>query len=413
MRCLVLSARCWVLGALCLVLAPGVARAQVQMPDPSQMSGVPLPSPELPAGTITVRVVRGSVSNIVPNQKVELTVGSDRTSNRSLLRGLEAATDASGRAEFAGLKPGDQVQASTAVDGQRLESQVITMPAQGGIRVMLVAIDPAAAARQSEDAQLRNGPPVPGIVVFGGESRFIVERGDEALNVFYVLEIVNSARTPVVTERPLIFDLPSGATGVSLLEGSTPQATVGGSRVTVTGPFAPGKTPLQIAYELPYRGARVTIEQKLPAALPQLAVAGETSGGVKMSSALFAATREMSSDGRSFLVGNGDALPAGGTLALTFDGLPHHARWPRFAALGVAVAIMIAGLLYGFRRAPVTHDSSRDLLIASRAARFAELEALAERRRAGTITAEAHDAERRRLIAALEDLYTAIDEQHA
>src|SRR5688500_16405038 len=161
---------------------------------------------------------------------------------------------------------------------------------------MLVGTDPSAAARDAEDARLRTAPAEPGIVVLGGESRFIVERGDESLNVFYVLEIVNTARTPVATARPLIFDLPSGAIGVTLLEGSTQQATVSGSRVTVTGPFPPGKTPLQIAYELPYRGARVTIEQQLPAALPQLAAAGETTGGVTMTSELFTASRDMEAD---------------------------------------------------------------------------------------------------------------------
>ena len=34
-----------------------------QMPDPKQMSGVPLPMPDLALGTVTVRVVRGSMAN--------------------------------------------------------------------------------------------------------------------------------------------------------------------------------------------------------------------------------------------------------------------------------------------------------------------------------------------------------------
>lgn len=384
----------------CLLLWTSAAAAQVQMPDPSQMSGVPLPSAELPIGTITVRVVRGAVSNNIPDQKVELSVGG-------VVR--EGSTGSSGRAEFAGLKPGDQVQAFATVDGTRLESQVITMPPQGGVRVMLVAADPSATARQNEDALLRNAPAERGIVVFGGESRFIVERGDESLNVFYVLEIVNSARTPVDPGAPLIFDLPSGAAGVTLLEGSTPQATVGGSRVTVTGPFVPGKTPLQIAYELPYRGSRVTIEQELPAALPQLAVAGETTGGVTLSSPLFTTSRGMNADGRTFLVGNGAGLPAGGELTMTFEGLPHHARWPRFAALGLAVAIMIGGLILGFTPAAAAQQSNRERLIESRAARFAELEALEERHRAGAVGDSDYAAERHRITAALEDLYTALD----
>ena len=39
---------------------------------------------------------------------------------------------------------------------------------------------------------------------------------------------------------PLIFDLPREARGATLMEGSSPQATANGPRITVTGPFAPG-----------------------------------------------------------------------------------------------------------------------------------------------------------------------------
>lgn len=394
----------WVPGVGCcvlvLVLMPGAASAQVAMPNPAQMSGVPLPSPELPAGTITVRVVRGTVSNNVPNHKVTLTSGAVSR---------DVSTDASGRAQFSGLAPGAAVKATTTVDGAVIESQVITMPPQAGVRVMLVAPDGATAGREAENARLRTAPAQPGIVVLGGESRFIVERGDESLNVFYVLEIVNTARTPVATEAPVIFDLPSGATGATLLEGSTPQATVSGTRVTVTGPFAPGKTPLQIAYELPYRGSRVTIEQRLPAALPQLAAAGETTGGVKMTSPLIVSSRDMDSDGRAFLVGNGAAIPAGGTLTLTFENLPHHARWPRFTALGIAVAIMVAGLVIGFGRRTPPATAGRKALVEARTARFAELEALEERRRTGAASAAEYAAERRRIVGDLEDIYTALD----
>ena len=52
-----------------------------------------------------------------------------------------------------------------------------------------------------------------------------------------------------------------------------------------------------------------------------------------MTSPQFAATRDMNADGRAFMVGNGPGLPSGGTLVLTFDNLPHHSRWPRFAVV--------------------------------------------------------------------------------
>lgn len=379
-----------------LLAAP--APAQVQMPDPSQMSGVPLPSPELPAGTLTVRVVRGALSNNVEGQRVTLTVDGGPV--------REAVTDAAGRAEFAGLTPGARVEAATTLDGVELRSQTITMPPQTGIRVMLFGA--GAPLEPSEPLE-----PVRGTVVLGGQSRVIVELGDESLNVFYILEILNTARAPVDAGGPLIFDLPTGATSATLLPGSTEQATVAGSRVTVTGPFAPGTTSLQVAFSLPVRGPRVTFEQTLPATLPQLAVAGETTGGVSVSSPQFATSRGMNADGRTFLVGNGPGLAAGDTLTITFDDLPHHARWPRFAALGLATAIVIAGLVIGLRTKPAAADEQgRDALTARRDAGLADLRDLDARRASGELSDDEYDAARARVIGALEDVYAALDARH-
>jgi len=389
---------CAAAAALTLLASPSTA----QMPDPSQMSGVPLPSPELPAGTLTVRVVRGSLSNNVAAQRVTLTVGGTTR---------DATTDANGRAEFTGLTPGSEVEASTVLDGVALRSQAIVMPPQVGIRVMLFGSGgtsgregpaPGAASSTSE--------PVRGTVVLGGQSRVIVELGDESLSVFYILEVLNTARAPVDAGGPLIFDLPTGANSATLLPGSTNQATVAGTRVTVTGPFAPGTTSLQVAYSLPVRGSRVTITQPLPAALPQLAVAGETTGGVLVSSPQFATSRTMDADGRTFLVGNGPGLAAGDALTIAFDNLPHHPRWPRFAALGVAVAIVIAGLLIGLRTTPASDVmTSREALERRRDEGFARLHDLDAQRAAGIIDDVEHDAERARILSALEDVYAALD----
>src|SRR5205085_1762118 len=79
------------------VQAPGFA----QMPDPRQMSGIPLPVGDLSPGTVTARVIRGQLSNPVDDQVVELTgAGGTKT----------ARTDKAGRATFTGLTPGTRVK---------------------------------------------------------------------------------------------------------------------------------------------------------------------------------------------------------------------------------------------------------------------------------------------------------------
>ena len=88
--------------------------------DFKQTSGIPRPVDDLPAGTISVRVIRGDLSNPIVNHPVELRVGDDaRTQN----------TDAEGRAEFIVATTGT-VRASTVVDGERLESQAFPAPGQ-------------------------------------------------------------------------------------------------------------------------------------------------------------------------------------------------------------------------------------------------------------------------------------------
>ncbi len=88
--------------------------------------------------------------------------------------------------------------------------------------------------------------------MLGDQSRFVFEIGDDGLNVFNIMEIVNTARTPVQPSSPVVFDLPEVAQGAGMLDGSSPQAVAGGKRVTVNGPFAPGSTLVQFAYTVPF-----------------------------------------------------------------------------------------------------------------------------------------------------------------
>jgi hypothetical protein len=101
--------------------------------DMNQMSGVPLPSGDLPDRTISVRVVRGALTNNVQRHEVELLVaGTPR----------KIATDANGRAIFSELPAGATVQAVTTLDGKRLASQSFEVPSKGGVRLILVGPPP-------------------------------------------------------------------------------------------------------------------------------------------------------------------------------------------------------------------------------------------------------------------------------
>src|SRR5919202_2743953 len=250
----------WTALVLCVlgILRGGAfVAAQFEMPDMKQMSGIPRPVDDLPDGAVSVRVIRGDLSNNIKNHPVELRVGS---------KVLKANTDDSGRAQFTGLTPGATVKASTDVDGEHLESQEFEAPAKGGIRLMLVATE-----KTKGPATTPNAPPISGQVLISNQSRIVIEPGDEEVTVYYLLDIMNTARAPVNPTTLFMFDVPGAAVGTTLMEGSSRLAQVTGNRVRVQGPFPPGQTVVQIAYEMPVGGGDVTVSQKFPAAFEQLA----------------------------------------------------------------------------------------------------------------------------------------------
>jgi hypothetical protein len=393
--------------AAAALLAPAGAAAQglagqgIDMPDARQMSGMPLPVAELAAGTVTVRVVRGAMTNPLPKQQVEISGGATAAGE----------TNDTGRAEFTGLPIGARVKATVTVDGQRIESQEFAIPATGGIRVALVATDPDMAKRQEEDRKLAAGPARPGIVVFGDQSRFVFELGDEGLNVFNIFEIQNTARAPVTPAVPIVFELPPGAEKAAVLEGSSPLAKLEGRQVTVASPFPPGMTLVQFAYTMPYSGGAVTISQKIPAALAQVSVIAQKVGDLSIASQQIGQQRDMHAEGGHYIVAQGPPLAAGSGITVAFSGLPYTPTWPRNVAVTLAVLILIGGGISAFRgRTARGARVERGRLEAERERLFAQLTALEASQRSGAIDPQTYATRRRALVASLEQIYAALDE---
>jgi hypothetical protein len=373
-------------------------------PDPRQMSGIPLQVPDLPAGTVTARVIRGALTNPVSGQVVQLT-GQNLSKSEK--------TDEAGRATFSGLAPGVRVKAVVVVNGETIESQAFDVPPAGGTRVMLVATD--GSSERNTGTQPRTAPSAaaPGSVSFGDQSRFVIETGDDALNVFYILQIVNSASGPVDGGGPMLFDLPAGAVGAGVLPGSAPNAVAAGSRVTVSGPFAPGNTLVQFAYSVPLGSERIVLAQRMPASLARLTVIAQKLGAMQLQSPQITQRREMAAEGQTYIVGEGGALNAGDTLSLTLDGLPHRATWPRNLALALAVVIIGAGAWGASRGGSPQVAARRRQMQARRETLFAELATLEEQRRSDAIDARAYAARREQLVTALEDLYAGLEREPA
>jgi len=112
--------------ALAVVFAIVPATAQAQM---AGALGKPLPSPDLSAGTVSVRVIAGSPSSPVTGTEVTLLVnGATRA----------ARTDSAGRVFFKDLPPGAKVQAKVqSEDGKEFTSDEFDLPGDSGVRMML------------------------------------------------------------------------------------------------------------------------------------------------------------------------------------------------------------------------------------------------------------------------------------
>jgi hypothetical protein len=112
-----------------LVIALIVAFATPASAQIAAAIGKPLPSPDLPPGEISVRVVAGSPANPVIGTDVTLTVnGTPRV----------ARTDSAGRAIFKDLPAGASVQAKVVDEDKKdITSDTFQLPADSGARLLL------------------------------------------------------------------------------------------------------------------------------------------------------------------------------------------------------------------------------------------------------------------------------------
>lgn len=131
------------IAVLALVCCPCGLQAQAQM---VRAAGMPLTDGALPPGSLTVRLVQGSFTGDLSGVTVELEIDG--------LAARRAPTGEHGRAEFAHLPIGPRVHARATVDGEQLESEPFSMPADSGVRLLLmtgVAGEPSASGLPVRD----------------------------------------------------------------------------------------------------------------------------------------------------------------------------------------------------------------------------------------------------------------------
>jgi hypothetical protein len=398
------------------VLTTGSSTARAQMPDPRMMSGQIMPAPELAAGTVTVRIIRQAIMNVVPGVDVELHGAGD-------VRHATSGTD--GRAVFTSVPAGSHVHAVAVVDNERLTSIEFDMPSAGGVRTILAAgvgvgtpVDAGAVeAPSASTPSAPNAPRAPvvpateGSLVFAGDTRFAAEFQEDTLTVFYLLDIVNRTQNPVMPASPLVIDLPAGASGAALLEGGSPLAVVKGSRATISGPLPPGVTEVPIAFRLETWTDPWVLEQTFPLPIANVALAVQKLGDMRLQSAQMPTVRETSLRGTPFILATGSSLPAGTALSVTVSGVPHRNRWPVYLTIALAVAIATWGawIASSGQADDKPLAAHRKELEARRSRGLAALAALDAQRRDGTVDEARYGQRRAQLLDQLERIYGELD----
>jgi hypothetical protein len=393
-----------------LLAVPAVA----QMPDPRIMSGQIIPSPELPAGTVTVRVIRQTIMNVAPGIDVELHGAGDVR---------HATTGPEGRAEFTGLPSAARVHAVAVVDGERLKSIEFDVPAAGGVRTMLAAgvgvgemvNGGSATPTTAPTAPVAAAPPAkPGQLAFANDTRFAFEFQDDTLAVFYLLDIVNPSSAPVALREPLVVDLPADASGAALLEGGSPLATVNGRHVTIAGTLPSGVTTVPVAYRVESWGETWTLSQTFPLPIVDVALVVQKLGGMRLSSPSAPTVRDSQLQGTPFIMGTGASVPAGTPLQLTISGLPHKSRAPVYVTLVIAAGLVAWGGWMAISRSAASaaaQATRRRELEGRRDRGLAALAALERRHVARALAEDDYIEERRSLVADLERVYSELDDR--
>ena len=280
-----------------------------------------------------------------------------------------------------------------------------------GARARLAAQPDAQQVASGGAQPSATAAPATGQVTLGSQSRIVIEPGDETIAVYYLLDVVNARGEPVTPARPFAFELPAGALNPSLLQGSSPLAAVSGAGLSVTGPFPPGSTPVNLGFELPADGAALDLTQRFPAALDQFAVIVKKAGDTRLSSPLLVKQQDMSADGRLYIAASGGFVAADAPLSLSVTGLPHQSAAPRRIALALAIGIALAGV-WAAGRAPREAGAAaaeHQRLVARRERLLNELVRLEHDQRSGRVPAPRYGARREELIGALELVYGALD----
>jgi hypothetical protein len=379
---------------------------------------------DLPTGTVTVRVGRGSLSNAAVGVDVVATVTAPggKASERS------EKTKPDGRATFSSLPVGAEFRAQVEVDGQRLQTASFAIPGEGGARLMLLSQQsqdesageeaPAAAnphagahghgATPTETANdTGEGSSDPSVLRVSSSSKLLIDLREDALAVMENLVLENTSdRSFRADHGSIAIPLPAVANEVEAIEGSARLELEQGSTVFLRQaiPPASSRTPpvqARFGFLVPTAGEnRITLRQPMPLGIEEPVVMLPESVHLTLAAPGLQAMAPQTDDrGARIKIFQLASVPRNGVLSITVSGLPTRGGLGKTIAT-VLVAVLVFALVLGWRRPKVENRPKK--LRGRRDELFAELVEVERARRAAGADDAPLARRRAELVAAIE-----------
>lgn len=373
-------------------------------------AGVATADTALPVGTLEVRLVDEGGA---PIRNHPVLLGMIDKSNKIDVR--HGTSDGNGLAHFSGLPSGEGTGYAAVVEwnGTRLGTAPFPMPSVGGARAEIRALGRTAD---------------PSVMTIGPGARIVLQMHEDSLQFLEMFPFENSSDKmfdpgPGAIEIPL----PDGFVGAQAQEGDRKIDVRQNHGMAVHGAFTPKRAILgttsknagqevAFGFVLPYHGHTRTFVQPMPNGIGPFTLITEQIPGLTVSGPGIGDRRERELGGRKYWVMPVDAVPPGGAVSFTMDGLPSTDATGRNVAGMLALALVASAFAFGRRPSGGVKTArvadERAQLVERRETLYADLVGLETTARRGG--GPAPPDRRKQLITRLEQIYrelAALDEQ--
>jgi|GEM_PF-4588808 hypothetical protein len=384
----------------------------------------PLRSGDLPADTITVKIVGTGMTDLKVGIRVGLYQSAD---GQNFMPFAVEATKKDGRAQFAGLKADTTYVVVLEVGGKNVRSDAF----KGGAARLLFSL---AAAAKGADPHAQGGPakgaggmpaghpPMgqpsglkstanlkrtnrPDQMAYLRGSHLLAQLGEKHVSFLQVLNIANRGKD-VFDPGPagFLIPLPNAATRPEIhakgAEGFF-QVTPDKRAIRLVKPFPPGQVRLQVTYSMEHTGGKIAIKQRLTLPIGSSVIAVTNNENVNVEGPSFAEKRmNPNATGTQSTMYVLKPVNPGGTLEVTISDIPHRPLWPIFATFGLTLLILIWGL-YGW----ATGRARAEITVGRREALLNQLVELNKRKKAGRVTEEKFQSKHQNLMTELRQVW--------